>query len=98
MHIDVTPKIRRGEAGTIVLHVPETEGLKSLAIDVPSGVINPSGSLINLAPKMKYVDIPLLLTKDAPEEFTIKFHLFEQTRKGRPHVEITSELAMKIRK
>jgi hypothetical protein len=76
-------KMRKGEAGTIVLSVPKTEGLKSLTIELPEGVTSTSGSSILLSGSTINVDVPLLVTKEAPAKFTVKFHLVEtKPKKG----------------
>jgi hypothetical protein len=96
--VEIVPKIRKGEAGTIVLNLPQTEGLKVLKIEVPAGVVSPSGSSINLAPDVTRVDIPILITKDAPESVTVKFHLMEKYPAKRKSVEGTTEYLLKIAK
>jgi hypothetical protein len=94
--IEVVPKIRRGEAGTIVLNIPATNGIKTLTIDLPTGVICPSGSKIDLAPALKHIDIPIVVTQAAPEEFIVKFHLVEKNDQKRASENLAKEYLMKI--
>ena len=96
--IEIVPKIRKGEAGTIVISVPETEGLKILKIEVPSGVISPSGSSITLAPDVKRVDIPIVVTKEAPESVVVRFHVMEKNPEKKRAVEGSTEYILKIAK
>lgn len=78
--IDVkkSPKLKKKEAGTITLELPETEQYKTLKINTPDGVVSTSGDEIMLAPKMKSIDIPIFIEQRAPEEFDIEFDLTEQ--------------------
>jgi hypothetical protein len=78
--IDVkkSPKLKKKEAGTITLELPETEHFKTLKINTPDGVVSTSGDEIMLAPKMKSIDIPIFIEQRAPEEFDIEFDLTEQ--------------------
>lgn len=78
--IDVkkSPKLKKKEAGTITLELPETEQYKTLKINTPDGVVSTSGNEIMLAPKMKSIDIPIFIEQRAPEEFDIEFDLTEQ--------------------
>jgi hypothetical protein len=78
--IDVkkSPKLKKKEAGTITLELPETEQLKTLKINTPDGVVSTSGDEMLLAPKMKSIDIPIFIEQRAPEEFEIEFDLMEE--------------------
>ena len=98
MYVKTEAKIRKGEAGTIVLSVPQTTGFKSLTIDLPQGITSTSGSVIYVAPSTINVDIPLFVTKDAPNEFVVKFHLEESKQTKKKSIELTKEHLIKIEK
>jgi hypothetical protein len=89
-------KIRKGEAGSIKVTVPETDNLKELTMVLPKGVSSPDGEEINLAPKMTCIDIPILVSKEAPEHFTIKFHLVEKTPTKGKSTELFADYSMDL--
>jgi hypothetical protein len=80
------------------LNIPETKGIKTLTIEVPPGVINPSGSPIYLAPRTEHVDIPIYVTDQAPDEFKLEFHLVIKEKRNMLSSEISKEHSIKIRK
>ncbi len=89
-------KIRKGEAGTIEVTVPETKSLKELTLVLPKGVSSPEGDKLKLAPKMTHVDIPILVGKEAPEHFTITFRLREKPLGKSKQVDLTADYEMDI--
>ncbi|MGD0450410.1 MAG: hypothetical protein ABSA79_05050 [Candidatus Bathyarchaeia archaeon] len=80
MSIDIEKlpkKIRRGEAGTIVLKLPQTKSLKILRIELPDGVTSTSGNVITLAPDLTHINIPILVGKNA-KQGKVKFSMSEK--------------------
>jgi hypothetical protein len=90
--------IRKGEAGTIVLGLPETANPKSLSIDVPQGVTSTSGSQIFLSGGTVTVDIPLFVSKGASDIIPLKFCLSEINQIKKDVVQYSKDFQLKIEK
>lgn len=77
MKVKSSPKLRRGEGGTIRLEVPETDFVKQIRITTPEGVFSGSGDKLFAAPKMTQIDIPIHVTQAASDNIELEIDLFE---------------------
>jgi len=77
MKVKSSPKIRKGEGGTLRIELPETDFVKQIRIATPEGVFSGSGEKLFAAPKMTQIDIPLHVTEEAKDDIEVEIDLLE---------------------
>jgi hypothetical protein len=77
MKVKNSPKMRKGEGGTLRIEVPKTDFIKQIRIMTPVGVVSGSGEKLFMSPQMTQIDIPLLVTEEAADSFELEIDLLE---------------------
>lgn len=80
IEVEGPSKMRKGESGSIKIRLPETDSVKTIEIGASLGTILPSGRTIKVSREADQIDVPLVVTQEAPDTIEVSVGLV--TEKG----------------